>query len=514
MRIDSLRPLRLPMSPIVICLAAAELLLHYAGSGNYGFFRDELYYIACGDHLAWGYVDQPPLVAVIARLSRLLAGNSLSGFRLFPALAGACVVLLTGWMARELGGGRFAQVLAGLTIFLAPAHLAFGSFLSMNAFEPVFWMVCTCVLIRVLKGGDKRLWLLAGTVAGIGLLNKHTTLAFGCAVLAGLLLTRQWEQLRSQWLWLGILLAFAIFLPNLIWEAQNHWPQIEAVRNAQEFKNTPIAPLRFLGEQVLFLNPAAFPVIAAGLGWLFFAEGGRRVRCLGWAFVVLLAIVMALHGKTYYTMPAYPMVIAAGGAGLGAVLREPRRKWLRLAYPAVLVVSGIIMLPYGVPLLPITTFLRYQDAIPLARSVKTERDTEEKLPQLYQDMFGWESMAATVARVYHSLPPSQQPRCAILAGNYGEAAAIDMFGARHGLPKAISGHNNYYLWGPRGYTGEVVILFGEHAESIKPMFEDAEQAALISNPYAVAAENDLPVYVCRRPKIPLAALWPKLRFYI
>ena len=498
----------------LLWLAAAELALHFAGSGRYGFFRDELYYIACGDHLAWGYVDQPPLIAVVARLSRFLLGDSLTAYRFFPALAGACVVLLTGWMARELGGGRFAQMLAGLTILLAPSHLAFASFLSMNAFEPVIWMVCISILIRILKGGDARLWLLFGAVAGIGLLNKHTTLVFGFAVLAGLILTRQWQPFRNQWFWIGGLLAFAIFLPNLIWEARNGWPQIEVVRNAQEFKNTPIGPLRFLGEQVLFLNPIAFPVLAAGFGWLFFAKAGRRFRCLGWALVVVLAVFIMLKGKTYYPLPAFPMLIAAGGVGWEAFPGLLRRKWLRLAYPAVLVVSGIATIPYGVPVLPVETFLRYADVLQLARAVKPERDSDQRLTQLYADMFGWESMTVTVAAAYQSLPPAERARCAILAGNYGEAGAIDLFGARHGLPKAISGHNNYYLWGPRGYTGEVAIVFGEHAEFIKSMFEQVELAGTITSPYAVPAEQNLPVYICRRPKVPLAELWAKLRFYI
>ncbi|HYM11812.1 MAG TPA: glycosyltransferase family 39 protein [Bryobacterales bacterium] len=503
-----------PTSRILICLAAADVLLHFAGSGRYGFFRDELYYIACGQHLAWGYVDQPPLIAVIARLSAFLLGNSLLAFRFFPALAGACLVLLTGRMTRDLGGDRFCQAIAGIGVLLAPVHLAFGSFFSMNAFEPLFWMGCACILLRILNGGDERLWLLFGAVAGVGLLNKHTTLLFGFALVAGLLLTRERERLRTKWFWLGGLLALAIFLPNLIWEAQHHWPQIEVVRNAQKFKNSPVGPLQFLGEQVLFLNPIALPVLAAGLAWLLLTPRGRRFRCLGWAFLIVLAVVMALKGKTYYPWPAYPMLIAAGGVALGAVLSGLRRKWLRLAYPALLAVSGIVMLPYGVPALPVQAFLRYQDALPLARSVKTERDSDGRMPQLYADMFGWEGMAATVARVYHSLPPAEQAHCAILAGNYGEAGAIDFFGPRYGLPKAISGHNNYYLWGPRGYTGEVVILFGERSELVKQMFGEVRQVATISDPYAVRVESNLSVYVCRRPKAPLAALWPQLKLYI
>jgi hypothetical protein len=501
-------------SLILVGLAAIALLLHFAGSGRYGFFRDELYYIACGDHLAWGYIDQPPLIAVVARLSRLLLGASLSDFRFFPALAGACLILAAGWMTRELGGGRFAQILAGITTLLAPVYLAFGSFLSMNAFEPVFWMGCACILICILKRGEERLWVAFGAVAGIGVLNKHTMLLFGFALIVGLLLTLERRHLQNRWFWLGALVAFAIFLPNLIWEAQHNWPQIEVVRNAQKLKNSPISLVRYFGEQILFLNPFAVPVVVAGLAWLLRSKQGRSFRCLGLAFIVVVAVVLTMDGKTYYPLPVYPMVIAAGAVGLEALTWNPRHRRLMIAYLAVLVVSGALMLPYGVPLLPVKALLSYQAVIPLGSIVKMERDSDASLHQLYADMFGWESMAATVATAYHGLPASERARCAILAGNYGEAGAIDFFGVRYGLPKAISGHNNYFLWGTRGYAGEVVILFGEHAEVIKTMFAEVERVATISNPDAATAERYLPVYVCRKPKAPLTALWPSLKFYI
>jgi hypothetical protein len=502
----------LPISRLVFFLAVVSLGLHFIGRNRYGFFRDELYYIACGNHLAFGYVDQPPLIALVARLSSLAFGTALSGFRFFPAVAGACLVLLTGWMTRELGGGRFAQVLASLAVLLAPIYLAFGSFLSMNAFEPLFWMTCACLLVCILKGGDERLWLLFGAVAGIGLQNKHTMLMFGFAIVIGMILARDWKYMRTKWFWIGGILALVIFLPNLFWEAQHNWPQIEVVRNAQTLKNTPVGVVRFLGEQFLLLNPIALPLIAAGLAWLLFSKEGKRFRSLGWAFLVVIAVVMTLHGKTYYPMPFYPILLAAGGAGFGTLLLESK-KWLRLGYPAMLVISGLVMLPFGVPILPLETLLRYQNVISLENVVQAERDSGGELHQLYADMLGWESMTGTIAHVYHQLPPSDQTQCAILAGNYGEAATIDLIGAKYGLPHAISGHNNYYFWGTNGHTGEVVILFGQNAESIKTMFNEVEQVATISDAHAVAAEKNLPVYICRRPKAPLVELWPSLRYF-
>jgi len=506
------RPVVSPISRFVFLLGIASLLIHFPGRNQYGFFRDELYYIACGNHLAFGYVDQPPLIALIARLSSLAFRNTMSGFRFLPALAGACMVLLTGWMARELGGGRFAQALACVAVLLAPLYLAFGSFLSMNAFEPLFWMTCTYILVCILKGSDERLWLLFGAVAGTGLQNKHTMLMFGFSVVIGMMLTPDRKYLRTKWFWFGGMLALAIFLPNLVWEAKHHWPQLECVRNCQRLKNAPVGTLRFLGEQILFLNPVAFPAIAAGLTWLFLSKRGKQFRSLGWAYLVVIAVVRILNGKTYYPMPFYAILLATGGVALETLLLGSR-KWLRPAYLAMLVVSGLVMLPFDVPVLPVEMVMRYQNLISLQKTVKMERDSQGEFHQLYADMFGWESMVATVANAYHHLSPPDQKHCAILAGNYGEAGAIDLLGAKYGLPTAISGHNNYYFWGMNGYSGEVVMLFGQRAEVTKTMFGAVEQVATISSRFAAPAENHLPVYVCRRPKAPLPALWPSLRYF-
>ncbi len=492
---------------LLLALALGKLLIQFAGINHYGFFRDELYYMACGEHLAWGYVDQPPLVAFAAWFARHAIGSSLSATRLLPVLAGGAVVYLTGRVARDLGGGLFAQFLAGTTILLAPAYLAFDSFFSMNAFEPLFWLVCAWIAILIIKGAPPRLWMLFGTVAGIGLENKHSMLVLGFALVAGLLLSGQAQIFRSKWIWIGAAIAMVIFLPNLLWEARHGWPQIQVVRNAQEFKNVQISPAEFFFEQVLFLQPIALPVWLAGLIWYFGSPEGKRFRFLGWAYLLVMAIFIGFDGKSYYALPVYPVLLAAGGVALETLFAAPGRRWLTVAYPALLVIAGILTIPFGVPVLPVDMFLKYSSMLPLAQPVKTERDATAALPQLYADMFGWENMAQQIARVYHDLPPEEQPDCAILAGNYGEAGAIDHYGPRLGLPKAISGHNSYYYWGPRSYTGSCVIIFGERADQYKQYFGEADLVATISDPHAAIAEQNVHVYVCRKPSVPLVTLW-------
>jgi Dolichyl-phosphate-mannose-protein mannosyltransferase len=520
-RLERLRPRELVLGGTVLlaCIAFAKIFLHFFGINHYGFFRDELYYIACSRHLAWGYIDQPPLVALIGWASRHLFGDTLAGYRVLPILAGGATVFFTGVLARELGGGRLAQFVAAVAILISPLLLAFNSFISMNAFEPLFWLVCAWIAVRIVKGAPPKLWLLFGAVAGMGLENKHTMLVFGFALVAGLVLSKENRSgdgglFRSRWIWLGGVLALVVFLPNLIWEGLHGWPQIEVVRNAQEFKNVHISPLRFIGEQVLFMQPIALPVWLAGLYWYLFAREGKRFRFVGWMFLIVMAIFMALGGKSYYVLPVYPILAAAGGVAFEHFTSAPRLRWLGLAYPVVLVLGGLVTLPFGVPMLPLSAFIRYEDAIPYAHSVKTERDATAALPQFYADMIGWEQMAGTIARVYHELPQAEQAECAILAGNYGEAGAIDFYGPKLGLPKAISGHNNYYLWGPRGYSGACVILFGEGAEEHKNYFGEVTRTATITNPLAMPSEQNLSVYICRKPMAPLSDLWPRFRFII
>jgi hypothetical protein len=498
---------------VLTLLAVVRFLIQLAGINHYGYFRDELYYIACGEHLAWGYVDQPPLIAFVAWTARHLFGTSLFATRIFPALAGAVIVYCTGRLARELGGGVYAEFLAAITILLAPSYLAFDSFLSMNAFEPLIWLLCAWIVVRIVKGADPRWWLAFGALSGVGLENKHTMLVFGFAVVAGLILAGRARLFTSKWVWIAAALALALFLPNLMWEARHGWPQIEVVRNGEQYKILHISAVQFIFEQVLFLQPLALPVWLAGLGWFLFNEEGKRYRFLAWAYLMVMAIFIGFDGKSYYAIPFYPMLIAAGGVILEKYFAAANRRWLAPAYAILLVIVGLITLPFGVPILPVNTFIKYSNLLPYARSVKTERDSPTELPQLYAEMLGWDQMAKQVARVYHSLPPAEQSSCAILAGNYGEAGAIDLYGPELRLPKAISGHNSYYDWGPRDYTGECVIVFGERADEFKSLFAESEFVTTITNPYSTA-ERNVHVYICRKSIQPLAELWPRFKMII
>ena len=312
------------------------MFVHLLTNGRYGYFRDELYYIACGRHLAFGYVDQPPLSILLLRLSQLLLGDSLFAIRLLPALAGAAIVALTGIIALDLGGRAWAVALACAGSLCALFNLAVGNFFSMNAFEPLFWTGSIYLLVRIINGGSSTLWLWFGVVLGLGLENKHSMAFFGAGILVGVLLTPERRHFAQKWIWLGGLIAFVIALPNVLWEARYHWPTYELLSNiAHSNKNVALNPLQFIAQQAVFLNPGTLPLWLAGLFWLFGSRDGRRYRIIGIIYLVTLAEFIVLHGKSYYLAPAYPMLFAAGGVAVERIFAV-RLTWLKPALLAVI----------------------------------------------------------------------------------------------------------------------------------------------------------------------------------
>ena len=495
------------LARIVVALAALTLALHLYAGRHYGFFVDELYYLACSQHLAWGYVDQAPLIAIVTKTARVLLGDSLGAIRFFPALAGAGQVLLAGMIARELGGGRFAQGLAALCTLLAPGFLALDNLLTMNAFEPLFWMGCAYLVIRIIRTGDDRLWLGFGALAGLGLLNKHSMLIFGFALVAGLLVTPQRKHLASRWFWAGGGIAFAIFLPNLLWNIQHHFPFLELQENIRrDARNVSLSFAGFWGQEVLSMLPLTAPIWIAGIWSLLFRRDFREFRGLGWAWLIAAALIEVLNPRIYYLFPAFPLLFAAGGV---AWERQVSRAWIRAAYVAAMVVMAALIAPTVIPVLPPETYIRYAEATHLQQP-RVENHELGPLPQLFADQFGWEEMTALVARAYWALPPDVRSRTGIFGQNYGQAGAIDFFGPKYGLPRAISGHQNYFLWGPRGYTGESLIVMGDRRSRLEERFASVELVGHAEHPYSMPYEH-IDIWYCRGLKAPLAEVWPKLK---
>jgi Dolichyl-phosphate-mannose-protein mannosyltransferase len=497
---------------LLAAFAGATILIHFLTNREYGYFRDELYFIACGRHLAWGYVDLPPMVAALTRLSQELMGDSLSALRFFPALAGGATVAIAGILAWELGGGRFAQALAMLATLMAPIYLGGDTIMTMNAFDPIFWMGCAWALIRILKGGTPRWWLVFGLSAGLGLENKESIVFFGAALLIGLMLTRERAVLFNRWFLLGGLVAVLIAMPTAIWQWRHGFPMLEELANvAASNKNEPESFASFFAAQILLLSPASLPIWIGGLYFFLLAAHGRVFRTFGWAYLLLYAAFVILKGKVYYLAPIYPVVLGAGAVWLEEASLARLHGTIRYALPALVTAGGIAIAPNALPVLPVATFIRYEHFLH-SQPLRTETSALGDLPQLYADMFGWKEMTAAVAGVYDSLPPDQRAQAAIFASNYGEAGAIDFFGPRYGLPKAISGHMSYYLWGPRDYSGKVLIAIGGRESDYRRAFASVTQAATVDAKYSMPFEH-VGIFICREPKIPLKRLWPLTKIY-
>ncbi len=505
---------RVSLWPWVYGIALGYFALHLATSTRYGYFRDALYYLACSEHLDFGYVDQPPLIAVLGWFTRNTIGASLPALLLWPALAGALRIVLTAAFARELGAQRFGTTLAAALAATPGVWWVIDHQFAMNAFEPLLWGGLAFTVLRIIKTGNTKLWLAFGVLAGIGLQTKYSIIIFASALLIGVLLTRQRKILFTPWIIAGGAIAFLIFLPNLIWNIQHDWPFLELMRNIRATgKDVVLSPAMYLGQQVLMMNPASFPFWFAGLLFYFFASDGKTYRTFGWTFVITIAIFLITHGKDYYSAAAYVIVLAAGAVCVERLFKRSEGKprvLLRAACFVWLILGVVPLLPLVLPILPIETFLRYQSHLPF-EVPKTERSfVGETLPQYYADEFPWPGLVAEVARVYHSLTPEEQQRTAIYGTNYGQAAAVDFFGPQYGLPKAISGHQNYFLWGPRHYTGDIMILMGETEDEAREHFESVTVAATLNNPYAYRYENR-PVLLCRGLKWNLQQEWSRVK---
>jgi hypothetical protein len=503
-------PLRIPL-----CLAIATCLLHLVTSGWYGYFIDELYFLACSERLAWGYVDMPPLLPAATAFSRRLLGDSLRAIRFLPAIAGGLKILLTGLIAGALGGGRFAQALACVAVLAAPGYLGIDNYLSMNAFEPLFWMGCACVVILIFTGGDRRLWLLFGALAGLGLENKYSMLFFGSALVAGLLLTPRRAVLLDRWFWLGGLVALLVYMPHLVWAIRRGWPMLELLRNQKSAgKYVPVSPLSFAAGQVLFMNPVNAPLWLTGLAWLLFGRDGRRYRALGAAFLVMWIGFTLLEGKDYYLAPAYPMLLASGAVALERLLAlrswGRRAGWASLALVAA---GGMALAPLALPVLSPRGYIAFAHALGIVHS-SGERRGEARLPQFLADQFGWPELTEAVADVYQRLRPEERAGCVIFTANYGAAGAVDFFGRQHSLPRAISGHNSYYLWGPGERSGEVMIAVNARRANLEAWYRRVELVARTpQHPYAMPDQADRPIYLCHGLRVPLREVWPSVKHY-
>jgi hypothetical protein len=511
---------------IIWAIALAKLLFHCYFNNRYGYFRDEFDYIACGDHLAWGYVDQPPLIPFLIRICRAVLGDSLRSIRFIPALASSLLVVQTAVLARELGGRRFAVLLSAICAVVVPQYLSNGSLLGTNCLEPNLWMGCAYFAILAIKRTDPRYWLWFGVVAGLGMEEKYSIAVFGLGIVVGLLLTEQRRAFLDKWIWLGGLAAFLIFLPNLLWNIHYDWPFVQLIHNIKaDGRDVVLGPIQFFLQQLLLVNPLTLPIWLRGLFFLLFSARLRPYRALGWCYLVCYAVFFVLHGKIYYLAPVYPMLLAAGavviegaidgrtegGANLRPESGRRRLQWLKPVIIGVLLADGAYLSPIVIPILSPDHFLAYAKALPFKLPVTEHSHDRAALPQWYSDQFGWQEIVDETAVAWNRIPADQRKDCGIFAQDYGQAGAIDFLGRRYGLPQSLSGHQTWFLWGPRGYSGNCMIVLDDSRTRLGELWEHVEYVGTSAdNPYAL--EKQIDVYICHGSKFgTLAQLWPQVK---
>jgi hypothetical protein len=495
---------------LVIYVALVRIAMYAIAAPNYGYFRDELYYLACGEHPAWGYVDQPPLIAWIAWLLEHTIGTSLYALRLLPMLGDVGAIFVAGLLARALGGKRWAMFLAATAVLVMPILLGLSHLFTMNAFDPMLWALLAWLIVKLVQSGDEKLWLWIGALVGVTLLNKYGVIFFMCGLLAGVLITPLRRSFARPWFWLGVVIATVIALPNFLWQRHWNYPFAQLIINVRQGpRDVMVSPLPYLWQQTQMIGFVSAVLVVLGLRFLF-SRAGRPYAVLGFGFLGVLGLMVALKGKFYYVAPVYPVMFAAGGVAFESLTRSARWRWLRPVYAAVMIAVGGLIAPTMIPILPVKTFIAYSQKFGIQQQ-KFENQPLNELPQIYADMYGWEDRVKIVADYFHSLPPEEQKVTAIAAPDYGQAGAVDLFGPKYGLPKSISDNNNYWIWGPREYSGESMILLNEDS----PEKYAAQCASLLlvarpGDPYS-RLDSNRPIYHCRGFKRDLHELWPELK---
>ena len=492
-----------PTAYVIAGLALAKLVVHLLTNGQYGYHRDELYYLASANHPAAGYVDYPPLTPLLARLDALLLGNSPWTLRLLPSLVGAILVVLVALLAAEFGAGRKAQMLAALATATSTLLLGTNWLFQTVTFDQLWWILTFYAFARLLRTGNLRQWLLIGALLGLGLETKVTIGALCLGIVVGVLATPLRNQLRSIWPWVGAVLACLLIAPNLVWQQLNGWPTLDFVRthgaviqSAAQGISLDLdsgGPLAFVVFQPLFIGVVTLPVWAAGWYFLF---RNQQWRPLGIAALVPY-VVFLFVGKAYYPGPVILVLFAAGCVQLERVAAGRAWRHAERNLAIAMVLQALVLLPLGVPAVPQSALARFG------------LDTFRKD---YADTVGWPELVDQVAAAYQQVPAADLPRTVILAANYGEAGAIDLYGPSRGLPAALSPQLTFWYWKPAHVDARTVVTIGFNEAGVQSMCPEARVVDRVRPVDGVHNEEvNWPIMLCQSPTVSLDDIWPRLR---
>ena len=543
---------------LLVRFAAARVLLHFISNGffDYGLFRDEFYYISCANHLAWGYVDHPPLSIFLLAVQTALFGDGVFSLRIIPSLAGGVLVILSGLLARELGADRFGQAFTAAVVAFTHTFIAFAGFYSMNALDLVFWAAILYVYIlitrqpipepglfkfRFSRRNTGWLWILLGALFGLGLLNKLSVLWLGAGLGLGMLLTWQRNWLRTPWPWIAAAIAGLIFVPHIVWQLEYGRPTAAFIHNATRFKHATFSPLNFSIGVLMYMNPLLLPIWLGGMIWLFVGRGASSHRWLGWAMLFVIGyLTLSGSAKPYYPVLAFPPLAAAAGAATTSLFRRQQKLW-RLLIAIYITIVLLIFLPFSTPLMPPQKVIDWSyttgitmpsghrgkpggppkhvggvfgfSALGQQKTGNEIVDRFLRLPPYFGGCFGWKEVATTVEEAYLSLSPVERQQARVITFNYSEAGSLQYYSTEYSLPPVYSGHNNFWFWPPESFEG-ITLTVGFEREKLEPLFQEVELAAMTDCDFCIPAEDDVAVFICRGPKLPFNELWREFRLFI
>ncbi len=500
----------LAVALVVLRLALPLLLIHPA----WEFHRDEFLYFAMGDHLEWFGMQFPPLIAVIARLSRGIFGDAVWAARVPAALAGASLLGVMLWLARRLGGGAWSLILLAIASMAAPVFLRPSVLMHPVIFDQLWATLAFAAVVLAAVEEEPRWWLLAGVAFGLGALTKFSVAFYVlAAAVPALGVSPLRRELASRWPWIGAAIAMVLSIPSIAGQIAHGWPFLLQMQSLQGAQLDRVTALDFLTEQPLMLGGAA---LLLPLGLLGAARRDRPSQIAAMILLTIIGVMLTLHGKGYYAAPGYPVFIVAGVVwcerALSARSAAVLARVTRVALPTVVAIAALLLLPLGIPLLAPAAMARFAVATGVSATVRTNRGDVLALPQDYADMLGWRAQAEAASRALHTLPADDQRDVLLVGSNYGEAGALAMYRERLGLPYPVSVAGDFHAWGTYGHSGDVTILVDgpDALPGLERLFEDVREVGRIEEPRTVPEEQDVRIYLARRPRAPVDSVWKTL----
>jgi hypothetical protein len=488
--------------PIILTLSCIKLIIQWLGNGHYGFHRDELLHLSASEHLDWGFMEFPPLIGLIGKVSYWLFDYSLVGVRLFPTLAGVAILVLACWIAIELGGGSKAVWLSGICILAFWPYYRNHTLFQPVAFDQLFWTLGFYFFIKFINTEHRKYLILLGITFGSGLMNKYTLLVWAFGLFIGMFFYERGRLFRNKWLYLSALISLLIFLPNILWQVQHDLPFLKHLQVLGDKHLSKINPMDFGLEQLNF--PITLIISLVGLLALMMDKHLKKYRAVGVASLVIFSTMWLLHAKAYYVFAIYPVLFASGAVKVESLFSKKPIWVYIIAFVAM--IPAVYFIPEATPILPIDKFIEYANL--------EEKDGRVELTGDYADMFGWEEQVRLVDSVYQSLSPDEQAQCVLWAENYGEAGALKILGKRYNLPNPISRHGSFWTWGYGNKNANVWISLGNEKPSVEDTFQEVELVKIIIHPYAIGEENGIPLYICRKPKVDIAQWWQDYETHI